>query len=77
MSQIHVLNNLLDKKYKKDYYLYMLESHGELTLILEHKGSLVYAEILGIMITQNTGTKAVIEIVQKTKDYIDEVTNNN
>ena len=53
MSQIHILNKMLSQEEKQDYYFYCLESHGELTFILEYKGKLVYANIMNVMVTHN------------------------
>ena len=74
MSQIHVLNHIADNK---EYYTYILESHGELTLIIEKNNSIKYAEILGLMVTHNTKNKSVKQIVDNVKNYISECADNN
>ena len=75
MSQIHDFNKIANNK---AYNTYILESHGELTLIIEDlNGNIAYAEIFGVMITHNTKTKSVKNIVNRVKDYIMELQFNN
>jgi hypothetical protein len=45
--------NLTDKLDNNDYYFYCLDSHGELTFILERDNILLYANIYNVMVTHD------------------------
>ena len=77
MSRIHVLNDKISAT--KDFYFYCLDSHGELTFILEYLGELLYANIYNVMVTHDLSEKykdniIVSDVIGQVKDILE---NNN
>lgn len=78
MSTIHVLNDKISAT--KDFYFYCLDSHGELTFILEYLGELIYANIYNVMVTHDLtekykNNKVVSDVIGQVKDLLEDINN--
>ena len=73
MSRIIDLN---DKLNNRAYNFYCLDSHNELTFILECYGLLVYAHIFGVMTTHDLShMKQYKKVINQVKNIIGELNN--
>ena len=75
MSRIIDINNKLNNR---AYNFYCLDSHGELTFILEQYDRIIYANIYNVMVTHNNPIgKTEKNLVKQIEDLIYNEVNNN